>query len=152
MRFIDTDSMIVKETGKQISCIFADQGEAYFRGLEGRMIASLTRRVSGNIVVALGGGAFESRANRDRLLKTGTVVYLSCSLRVLYGRLRMMKDRPLLASTGRPEAQPAQKLKTRIRKLRDKRIRNYMKAHIVVSTSSRTVGQTVNEIARRLKT
>jgi len=149
--FIDTDGMIVDRAGKDIGRIFADHGEAHFRRLEEQMIASLTHRVRSSMVVALGGGAFESKANRDHLSRSGIVIYLSCSLKVLYSRLRTMHDRPLLASSSGSGAGSAQKLQASIRKLRDKRIRHYKQADIHVSTSARTVAQTVGEIARRLK-
>jgi len=145
-RFIDTDSVIARTAGKDISRIFSDNGEPYFRRLERQVIASVTRSAKGKTVVALGGGAFEDRANRQCVRESGVVVYLSCSLKVLYNRLKDMRDRPMLAQAG-----SAEKLKGRIRKLRDRRVHRYREADITVSTSARTATQTAREIAKKLQ-
>lgn len=149
--FYDTDRMIADKTGKDISRIFAEKGEAYFRRLEKRTMASLARRTTNGMVVALGGGAFEDKATRELLCRKGLIVYLSCSSRVLYSRLRQMHDRPLLAHRRGKAAGSAERLKMTIRQLLYARLDQYRMADITVSTSNRTVTETVRELRRRLK-
>lgn len=60
--FRDLDEAIEAAEGRSIPAIFAQDGEAAFRALETHHLASLLKSPS---VVALGGGAWESPANRD---------------------------------------------------------------------------------------
>ena len=56
LTFEDSDAVIERELGMSIAEIFARHGEAAFRGVERRIIATL---LSGPpIVLATGGGAF----------------------------------------------------------------------------------------------
>ena len=56
-------------------------------------------------VVALGGGVMVGSDNRRLLVERGVSVYLSCSQRVLYSRLKGLSDRPLLHKRGMTDAQ-----------------------------------------------
>ena len=40
-RFIDLDQYIEQQEGKTISALFAEKGEAYFRGLERKALADM---------------------------------------------------------------------------------------------------------------
>ncbi|MEJ5200370.1 MAG: shikimate kinase, partial [Anaerolineae bacterium] len=63
--FVDLDDLIVARAGKSIPAIFAEDGEAAFRALE----AALCREMAepSGIVLAVGGGAVVSEANRRAL-------------------------------------------------------------------------------------
>lgn len=93
-QFFDSDAEIEKRTGVDIRYIFEKEGEARFREREREVIADLT--ALDGVVVATGGGVILDAANRDRLAKTGTVVYLETTLDTLVRRTRVTKTRPLL--------------------------------------------------------
>lgn len=85
-RFLDLDEIIEQQNGRKVADIFAESGEAAFRRLEAAALDASLRETS--VVVALGGGALETPANRDLLassLHTMTVL-LSAPFDVLYGR------------------------------------------------------------------
>ena len=87
--FIDTDDEIVKEAGCEISKIFNDQGEKYFRDLESDII----RRAAlyNGRVIATGGGAVLRKENVDMLRLNGIIVLLDRTL----DELMPTSDRPL---------------------------------------------------------
>jgi shikimate kinase len=93
-KFIDSDAEIEKRTGVDIRYIFEKEGEAKFRQRERDVIADLT--ALDNVVVATGGGVILDAGNRERLAKTGTVVYLETTIETLVRRTKAAKTRPLL--------------------------------------------------------
>jgi len=94
VEFIDSDAEIEKRTGVDIRYIFEKEGEARFRQRERDVIADLTALEG--VVVATGGGVILDPANRERLAKTGTVVYLETTIDTLVKRTKAAKTRPLL--------------------------------------------------------
>jgi shikimate kinase len=144
MRFQDTDVMLEKRYRMPIIRVFAERGEKSFRGREKETIASLLRKTRTGQVIALGGGAFEDSDNRRVIQDHSVVIYLGCSQRELYRRLKGQTDRPLLGgATG-------QGLRSDIKNLLHRRRPHYLTADLVVSTTNRTVKETVNEITRKL--
>ncbi|MBN1238031.1 MAG: shikimate kinase AroK [Gammaproteobacteria bacterium] len=93
-RFYDSDAEIERRTGVDIPFIFQKEGEQRFREREADVIAELTGLA--DVVVATGGGAVLSPANRERLSTTGTVVYLRASVAEQLNRTRLTRNRPLL--------------------------------------------------------
>jgi shikimate kinase len=94
LEFVDSDAEIEKRTGVDIRYIFEKEGEARFRERERDVIADLTALEG--VVMATGGGVILDAANRERLAKTGTVVYLETTLDTLVRRTKAAKTRPLL--------------------------------------------------------
>lgn len=92
--FHDSDHEIEARTGVKIPVIFEIEGEAGFRKREEAVIADLTA-LSG-VVLATGGGAILSAANREHLVKNGLVIYLRGTPEHLYERTRHDRNRPLL--------------------------------------------------------
>jgi 3-dehydroquinate synthetase/shikimate kinase len=99
--FIDIDERIETRAGRTIPEIFAEEGEAHFRGLEAAAIADLgppdaardIRRV-----VATGGGAVVDPRNRWALYRGRATVWLDGRPEVLAQRLRRSPHvRPLVA-------------------------------------------------------
>lgn len=85
-KFLDLDDEIVRAEEKSIAEIFDAGGEARFRELEqGALVNTLKLE---RVVLALGGGAIETEANRQVLQKdTGTLLlYLAAPLDVLIAR------------------------------------------------------------------
>ena len=94
-RFIDTDKLIVEQTGKEISDLFQERGEVYFRQVEKEIISHLPQ-VS-RTVIATGGGAVIDRTNYLLIKENGLVYYLKASPSVLARRVGSGMDRPLLS-------------------------------------------------------
>ncbi len=97
-RFVDLDAEIVKETGKTIPDIFAQDGEIAFRKIEHQVLKEFIKRNEDNVVLALGGGAILQPNNRKLLELRGFLkVYLDVSVPELINRLKNDKEyRPLL--------------------------------------------------------
>lgn len=97
--FHDSDHEIEARTGVKIPVIFEIEGEAGFRRREEAAIAELT--ALHGVVLATGGGAILSPANREALRGNGLVIYLRGTPEHLYERTRHDRNRPLL-QTGNP--------------------------------------------------
>jgi shikimate kinase/3-dehydroquinate synthase len=94
--FVDMDAEIEARAGKSIPRIFAGDGEAAFRQLEAALCEELSGR--SGLVVATGGGALVDPTNRARMIKSGTVVCLTCGADEILRRVNEEdnSDRPLL--------------------------------------------------------
>ena len=104
-QFVDTDALIVEQTGLAIATIFTREGEEHFRGLETAALESLAARE--RCVVATGGGIILREKNRALLRELGFVVWLTASKEVLFERVSRNTRRPLLR-TADPRATFAQ--------------------------------------------
>jgi len=98
-KFLDTDSIIEKKEGRRISTIFKDEGEAYFRDVESRVIRDVSRLK--NVVISAGGGAILRRENIERLKKGGIIVCLGAKPMTILRRLKGDRSRPLLKGKNR---------------------------------------------------
>ena len=61
-KFVDIDDEIVRISGKSVAEIFSQDGEARFRDLESKVLERVCQGI--NLVIATGGGAILSAANR----------------------------------------------------------------------------------------
>lgn len=94
--FYDVDAEVVSTTGREISDIFAVDGEAAFRAIEQELTLSLIERPG---VVSLGGGAPMTPAIAEAI--TGrAVVWLRISAPDAARRIGLDQSRPLLAGSG----------------------------------------------------
>jgi 3-dehydroquinate synthase len=93
-RFVDMDAEIETRSGKPISRIFAEEGEAAFRELETALWQELNQRHGQ--VIATGGGTLVDPQNRARALKRGTVVCLHATPDEILRRVGSDEGRPLL--------------------------------------------------------
>ena len=93
-RFVDADHELEARLGVAIPTIFEIEGEAGFRDREEAMIDELTRQ--NDIVLATGGGAVLRAPSRERLKRSGTVLYLHAEPETLWQRLRNSRHRPML--------------------------------------------------------
>lgn len=84
-RFVDTDQMIVKTTGRQIPEIFADDGEAAFRILEKQALAAAAAME--DCVISTGGGMPIDPDNRRLMKGSGVVIRLLASPETIHKRL-----------------------------------------------------------------
>ena len=92
---IDLDDWIAKREGKDITEIFQQEGEAYFRKVEQQALLEVSTKEA---VVALGGGTPCFYNNMQIIKASGTSVYLNVPQEVLIGRLKQNRvKRPLIA-------------------------------------------------------
>lgn len=95
---IDTDRRVAAKERATIAQIFARRGEAYFRGVEARVIAEVAGRP--DAVIATGGGAVLRPENMRRLRERGWIVSLTAPVDLLLKRLDG-GGRPLLRGDAR---------------------------------------------------
>ena len=96
----DTDADIEVAVGKPVAEIFVDEGEGFFRELEGRAVEEALAEHVG--VLALGGGAVTSDHVR-RLLAGHHVAFLDVSLAEAASRVGLGVTRPLLLGNVRSQ-------------------------------------------------
>lgn len=94
----DTDHDVERQTGRTISDIFVEDGEAHFRELERAAVAAALAEHDG--VLALGGGAVLDPATRE-LLAGHPVVFLQVGLSEAVKRVGLGSARPLLLGNVR---------------------------------------------------
>ncbi len=133
--FVDLDEVIVDLEGISIPDIFDKKGEDYFRTLEEQLVEEFCEEE--NLILSLGGGAFESKKNREKLLNTGKVIYLKSSVDRLFERVKNDTNRPLLK---------CENPKGKLEKLLALREPNYLKSHYIVETDNKTIDEIANEI------
>jgi shikimate kinase len=91
----DLDDLIEMNEEKTIAEIFNEDGEAYFRKIESKILKWFKEKKK--YVVATGGGTACSQENMDWMKKEGVVIWLDESVDVLVKRLSTEKaHRPLI--------------------------------------------------------
>jgi shikimate kinase len=139
-QFYDSDHYIETRTGVKVPVIFELEGEAGFRAREASAIEELS--ALHGIVLATGGGAVLSEANRRVLRARGVVVYLRASASELWHRTRHDRNRPLLQT-----ADPFARL-TELYTQRDPLYRET--AHLVIDSGSQSLRALVLKLRARL--
>ena len=135
----DTDQDIETAEGRQISEIFVDDGEAYFRALERAAVADALAGHPG--VLALGGGAVMDPGTRAALAGQ-TVVFLNVGLSDAVKRVGLGVGRPLLLGNVR----------SRVKALLDERLPIYRAvAAVHVETDGRTPEDVAAEVAEAVE-
>jgi shikimate kinase len=81
----DSDVELQRRAGRSIAEIFAEQGEVAFRRMEEKIIAELCRRQ--RLILAVGGGAPMSEANRRAIRAAGRVVWLAARPETILARM-----------------------------------------------------------------
>jgi shikimate kinase len=91
--FLDSDEQLLSDTGRTAQEIFDADGDEELRILEGRALVEAIA-LSEPVVVAVAGGAVLSEANRELLMRSGTVVWLRASIETLSERVERGGARP----------------------------------------------------------
>jgi len=99
--FVDVDARIVAAAGCDIPSLFASEGEAGFRQRETQVLAEAL--VGEAAVIATGGGAVLTEANRISMHDAGRVIYLQVDAATQLARLTGDTGRPLLATADRAQ-------------------------------------------------
>lgn len=94
LNFVDSDRELETRCGADIPWIFDIEGESGFRARETEILADLCSK--SGILLATGGGAVNSKKNRQLISGAGIVVYLSATADQIYQRVRHDSGRPLL--------------------------------------------------------
>ena len=98
----DLDALIEMNEEKTIAEIFAEEGEAYFRKEETKILKWFKEKKK--YVVATGGGTASFQENLDFMKKEGVVIWLDESIDILVKRLVNDKERrPLIAALSDQE-------------------------------------------------
>lgn len=97
-RFVDLDNVIEQLDGRAVHRIFAESGEAVFRAMETEALTSSLQEPG--IVLALGGGALETLANRHALCADSLTctILLTASFETLYDRCQQQ----IITAAGSP--------------------------------------------------
>lgn len=139
--FIDLDVYIEKKHNKTIKQIFELSGEDHFRLLESEALREVAA-LSGNVLIASGGGTSCFYNSIDFMNKTGVTVYLKMEVGELVARLIDSKtERPLLWGKSNQE------LNDYILRVLDERTKYYEKAKITVLASNANI----DELAQTIK-
>jgi shikimate kinase len=145
--FLDIDKKIETTASRTINEIFANDGEGYFRELERKIVQQISNTHS--CVVSLGGGTVTKSDNLSAIKTSGVLIYLKADAQEIFQRLKYKADRPLLKGSDSVSLENGDLLR-RITSLMEEREAFYMQADIVVSTAGKKIGQTVDEIVRRI--
>jgi shikimate kinase len=138
--FMDTDTEIERAAGRTVAQIFKADGEAHFRKLEAEAIETAS---GSDAVIAPGGGAVAVAGVMDRLLATGSVVYLKAAPEMLIARIGDASSRPLLAGLD-----PVARLE-KLEALLEARLPFYRRAQLQIDASG-TADDVVDRIANAL--
>jgi shikimate kinase len=130
-RVEDIDAHIEARERRNVSTIFAQEGEAYFRRAERASLFELM--ADRNLVVATGGGTFVDPDNRAMMLGDGAVAWLDLPLKKVVERVPADGRRPLAAD------------RLQMEQLYATRLLAYCQAHVRVDAA-----RPVDEIVERL--
>jgi shikimate kinase len=141
--FLDLDDVIEQREHKSVAEIFASSGEPAFRRMESVALAALLqdRQGGGDLVLALGGGAFVQKQNRDALNSAGAITVL------LEAPVEELRRRCQAEHRVRPLAQQD----ARFNELFAARRADYALARFTVQTLNKSVEQVTAEIERLLQ-
>ena len=135
LRSIDIDVIIEQNEKRTVSEIFQNEGEKYFRNIERETIKkNFTNK---DLIISLGGGAFEDQLTPELLLKNSTVIYLKTSPNVILERIKNNTNRPLLKNQMTVE---------KIQSIILQRQKNYELANITILTDNKNTDKIVEEI------
>jgi shikimate kinase len=141
--FLDLDDVIEQRERKSVAEIFALFGEPAFRQMESEALTALLqdRQAGSDLILALGGGAFVQKQNRDALISAGAITVL------LEAPLEELRRRCQAEQKARPLAQHD----ARFNELFAARRADYALARFTVQTLGKSVEQVRAEIEQLLK-
>jgi shikimate kinase len=137
-RFVDLDDRICRREQREITDIFRDSGETYFRRVESECLRALLEEAAaaGSLVIAVGGGAFVQPGNTALLREHGfNTVFLDAGVEELRRR----------CASGGPD-RPLARDENLFRQLYEARRGAYMAAEVRVDTGGKTPEQVVEEV------
>jgi len=130
--FRDLDELIEKKEQLSVADFFSEKGEAAFRKAEATMLKEIQQLR--HVVVATGGGTFESLSNRTIISDDGVAVWLDIPIETALSRLSDNQTRPLASNPKR------------LRSLWASRRSTYSLAQVQLATEDETVEDLVTKI------
>ncbi len=91
-KFVDTDDLVERYSGKSIREIFTEEGEAAFRKIESNVVQNIDRSMQA--VIALGGGAVLDGRTRQFIGGCGRCIWLRATTDTLLNRTEAGDDDP----------------------------------------------------------
>jgi shikimate kinase len=145
--FFDCDQEIEKRNNCSIAEIFKYEGEQKFRSYEQRMIQELASNLQ-PAVIALGGGALMQAQNLETVKKHGLLIYLRSQPDLIWQRVRLNRQRPLLINGQRILSK--EEFDKRIVELMAAREKGYLAADRIIDCGSKKVYEITGLIIRQL--
>lgn len=91
-RYVDTDRLVERRSGRTVTELFQTKGEPYFRELETQALKTL--RAERSLLVSCGGGVVETPENIELIHEMGHCVYLEGDLDDSLRQIRRSDTRP----------------------------------------------------------
>ncbi len=137
-RLEDIDDRIEQRERRDISTIFRQEGEPYFRAIERQeLIALLPDR---GAVIATGGGTIVDAVTRELMLRDGVVIWLDAPFATILERVPVDGRRPLAAD------------RIEMERLYNQRLMAYGQAHLRLDAGRSSVEELVDQIMEWLET
>ncbi len=146
--FVDLDLLIEQRQHLKIGDIFKQSGEKEFRELERTFLREIAK--TPRTVISLGGGTITDQLTIDLVKESGVLIYLKASSEYIYKRLRTKSDRPMLR-TEDGQLMDSDQLQHRIEELLAQRKKYYEQAEVIIHTDDKKIGNTIDELVRRLR-
>ena len=140
MRYVDTDDIVERDSGRRISDIFAEDGEPAFRELESEAVRKVSKLH--NHVISTGGGVVLREVNMTELKRNGIVFCLTATAEEIYRRVGHQAHRPLLQTPD-----PLAKIQSMLAERRP----YYAEADHMIRTTGRSFGEIMSHIRRMFK-
>ena len=138
--FFDLDEQIVASEGKPINEIFASEGEEYFRLVEKDTLHIITESHE-SFVMATGGGTPCYFNNVEYMNQSGTTVWISTPIDILFERLvKEKQNRPLLKDLSDSQIKGFI-----IKKFSDRKI-YYEQALVIINEDSKVLEKIVEKV------
>lgn len=134
--FFEMDEMIAQEQGIEISNIFKEKGEDYFRDLETALLKNLLQKETG--ILSCGGGIILRDENIQAMKNHGTVILLTAKPETILKRVLHNQSRPVL--DGKKNIDDITKL------IKEREERYHMAADIIISTDDKSLSKICEEI------
>ncbi len=133
---VDIDKKIVASDGREISQIFKEEGEPFFRELETNITFQYCQKEKQ--IISTGGGVVLNAENRKNISVNGLVFWLNTSPNVIYERIKDDSHRPLI-NTG------ASKLEiiATIERMLEARLPLYLESAKVIINTDNLTGEQV---------
>ncbi|MBN2396892.1 MAG: shikimate kinase [Deltaproteobacteria bacterium] len=143
--FIDTDGLVMLDTGMSVDEIVREGGWPLFRQKEREVIKGLSS--ADDVIIAPGGGAIEDPQNREVLRKNGLFVWLTADVEIIVERMR--SD---LKNTDQRPPLSGGDLQAEVMEMTRKREPVYRElADLTIDTSHKDIDEIGDEIQRFLK-
>ncbi|MDR3290086.1 MAG: AAA family ATPase [Rickettsiales bacterium] len=125
LKFVDSDFIIEKNEGKDVTAIFDEKGEKYFHDMEKGIITDILNSNKPQIL-SIGGNSYDDEEIRRLIKQKAVSIFLEVEYNVLLERVKRKNTRPLLENGDKAEI---------LKEIFDKKISVYQEADIVINTT-----------------